>query len=140
MKTVKNLLKADGNKTLGNHSVVETSSGRDFIYFSTVICSVNDIKRTFRVDNGGYSTPSTARAISSYRYELRNTHKEILELEVVRKKRNGVWMAVDQIGKEWEIDPQEYTLIEIYKGKKYDEVIIINGKLNIPLELVEVQA
>jgi hypothetical protein len=140
VKTIKKLLNADSTISLGNHRVHQTILGRDFIYFQTVICRVNDQEKTFRVRNGGYATPSTARAISAYRSELSSTHKEILELKVIRKKRNGIWIAEDQVGKEWEIDPQVHSLIHIWEGKTFEEVLRVNNKINIPLELKEESA
>ena len=71
MKTVRALLNTNANhKQMGNHSMAKTVVGRDFTYHWTVICSVNDIERTFTTNNGGWNTSSTTRAINAYKYEL----------------------------------------------------------------------
>lgn len=137
MKTVEKLLQADNSKTLGNHQVIVSGNKRKFIYHSTVICEVDDSNRTFKLDNGGYWTSSTSRALSAYRNELQYTHSEILELEIIRKKRNGLWVAVDQIGKEWELDPEEHPLKTFEKGKKYNAVAM-RGKLTLAYDIEEV--
>jgi len=78
MKTIKALLNEGTSRRIGNHAVkyIEPSI-RHFIYHSTVICVVDDRQKTFSVSNGGYNTPSTSKAINSYRDELQRTHKEI---------------------------------------------------------------
>lgn len=138
MKTVEQLVQADWNKRLGNHRVnFPNANKREFIYHQTVICEVDDYDRTFKLSNGGYWTNSTARALSAYRREFQHSHMEILELEIVRKKRNGLWVATDQIGKEWELDPEEHSVVTFEKGKKY-EAISRSGKLSLAYDLVEV--
>lgn len=139
MKTVEKLVQADNSKTLGNHRVIINGNKREFIYHSTVICEVDDSNRTFKLDNGGYCTSSTSRALSAYRNEFQSTHSEILELEILRKKRNGIWVAVDQIYKEWELDPEEYQEATFEKGKKYNAVAM-RGKLSLAYDIEEVMA
>lgn len=74
MKTVKTLLNATANKTLGNHSVKISAHGhRYFKYHDTTICYVDDESRRFVVDHGGWYTQSTSRAINSYIRELTNS-------------------------------------------------------------------
>ena len=68
MRSHEKLVKATRNKRIGNHQVVIKGTKRDFIYFRTVICAVDDEAKTFHCDNGGWNTPSTNRAIGSYRY------------------------------------------------------------------------
>lgn len=71
MTTVYNLVHANGNrKTLGNHRMERTTTGRNFIYHWTTICTVNDIDKTYHTDNGGWGTSSTTRAINAYKREL----------------------------------------------------------------------
>ena len=70
MKTVKALLNATTNKTLGNHRMERTETGRNFIYHWTTICTVNDVDRTYHTDNGGWGTSSTTRAINAYKREF----------------------------------------------------------------------
>lgn len=137
MKTVEQLVQADCDKRMGNHRVnFPNARKREFIYHSTVICEVDDYDRTFKLSNGGYWTNSTARALSAYRNEFKYSHTEILELEIIRKKRNGLWVAVDQIGKEWELDPEEHSLVTFEKGNKY-EAISRNGNISLALDIKE---
>ena len=71
MTTVYNLVHTNANrKTLGNHRMERTTTGRNFIYYWTTICTVNDVDRTYHTDNGGWSTTSTTRAINAYKREL----------------------------------------------------------------------
>ena len=72
MSSHEKLVKATRNKRIGNHQVVTKGTKRDFIYFYTVICAVDDEANTFHCDNGGYNTPSTNRAIGSYRSYFRS--------------------------------------------------------------------
>lgn len=67
MKTVEYLVKADSRTKRGNHEVrfVELNC-RQFIYFWTCICEVDDSNMTFTTNNGGYDTQSTNRAINAY--------------------------------------------------------------------------
>ena len=67
MRSHEKLVKATRNKRIGNHQVVIKGTKRDFIYFHTVICAVDDEAKTFHCDNGGWNTSSTNRAIGSYR-------------------------------------------------------------------------
>ena len=78
LKTCIKLAEASSDIKLGNHRVEYTPSGRDFIYYWTVICSTNDSKRTFKTNDGGWGTSSTTRAINSYRaYFTGKGYKEI---------------------------------------------------------------
>ena len=71
MKAVYNLVHTRANrKTLGNHRMERTTTGRNFIYHWTTICTVNDVDRTYHTDNGGWGTSSTTRAINAYKREL----------------------------------------------------------------------
>lgn len=72
LKAIEQLVK--GQRTcVGNHRSNEYTNRKGetitaFIYHSTAICKVNSRQRTFTIDNGGYNTQSTNRAISNYRY------------------------------------------------------------------------
>ena len=71
MTTVYNLVHTNANrKTLGNHRMERTTTGRNFIYHWTTICTVNDVDKTYHTDNGGGGTSSTTRAINAYKREL----------------------------------------------------------------------
>ena len=72
MRSHEKLVKATKDMHIGNHSVVIRGTQRDFIYFWTVICAVDDEAKTFHCDNGGWNTPSTNRAIGSYRSYFRS--------------------------------------------------------------------
>jgi len=78
MMTVKKLLNACKDRKLGNHRVrIATDMknaviGRAFIYHQTTICMVDDRNKLFIVDDGGWKTQSTKRAINAYRKELSN--------------------------------------------------------------------
>lgn len=77
MQTVKNLSQSDRNKKLGNHRVeIQDNGEKWFYYYATPIAKVNYSNRTITVDNGGYGTSSTTRAINAYIREY-NTFKLI---------------------------------------------------------------
>lgn len=67
MKCIDKLLKATKNTRIGNHKVELTGSCERYIYHNTCICEVNHISHTITYSNGGYNTPSTTRAINSYK-------------------------------------------------------------------------
>lgn len=70
MKTIEKLINGDATK-LGNHRMEEKSNGIIFyIYHSTPIVILDNRKKTFITNNGGYNTKSTTRAINSYRRKL----------------------------------------------------------------------
>lgn len=61
-----------GERTrVGNHRVESFNQCghtiNNYIYHSTIICTVNENEMTFRTSNGGWSTQSTTRAINDYR-------------------------------------------------------------------------
>lgn len=67
MQTVKNLSQSDRNKKLGNHRVeIQDNGEKWFYYYATVIARVNFSNRTITVNDGGWGTSSTTRAINSY--------------------------------------------------------------------------
>lgn len=68
MVTVKKLINSKGNKKLGNHRVEVQSNGEYwyYYYYTTPIAKVDYSKQVITVDNGGYKTSSTTRAINSY--------------------------------------------------------------------------
>lgn len=73
MKTVKALLNASNNKSMGNHGVKHIGTMRYFRYHESIICCVNDYTKQFSVDHHGWYTQSTSRAINSYIRELTNS-------------------------------------------------------------------
>ena len=70
LRAVETLVNSDVNKKVGNHSLRVNGDVYEFIYWDTVICKVNHKDRTYFLDNGGYNTSSTNRAISSYKYHF----------------------------------------------------------------------
>lgn len=70
LKSVENLVNST-RRVCGNHRVKEYSNNtREFVYHNTVICTVDDNRRVFNTDNGGWATQSTTRAINSYKQAL----------------------------------------------------------------------
>lgn len=65
LKSIEALLRGERTK-IGNHSVLETNVGYDYYYHSTPIARVNNIKRIVIINNGGWNTISTSRAINNY--------------------------------------------------------------------------
>lgn len=66
LASVEKLLESDKDKKVGNHSVKFNDSTIEFYYFDTAICIQNENERTITIDNGGFFTPSTTRAINCY--------------------------------------------------------------------------
>ena len=66
-------------KRIGNHAVnALNDSVRSFWYHMTPIVTVNDEDKMFSVDNGGWNTVSTARAIRSLTgYFLARGYREV---------------------------------------------------------------
>ena len=73
LKTVEKLIKADRDTTLGNHRLHIDSDGTEYYYYhATCICKVNHSERTFTIDDGGWKTSSTSRAIHDYRFYFKS--------------------------------------------------------------------
>lgn len=70
METMKKLVKATNNMKLGNHRVEINEGITKYFYYATPIIIVDRVNRTLTIDNGGYGTSSTTRAINSYMEEL----------------------------------------------------------------------
>lgn len=67
MRTVEKLLASHKDMKLGNHSLEIQSDGTEwYFYHATPIVKVDWNKRIVIVDNGGWGTSSTTRAINSY--------------------------------------------------------------------------
>ena len=70
LKAVEQLCKAE-RSTVGNHRVEYFSECghiiSNYIYYSTIICAVNENTKMFMTSDGGHDKTSTKRAISSYR-------------------------------------------------------------------------
>ncbi len=66
LSSVKKLIEQDRCLKLGNHSCKANGTMRYFYYFNTAICSVNHNAKSFIVNDDGYKTSSTKRAINSY--------------------------------------------------------------------------
>lgn len=67
MKTVEKLLGSTRDMKLGNHCLEIKADGTEwYYYYATPIVKVDWNNRTVTVDNGGWGTSSTTRAINSY--------------------------------------------------------------------------
>jgi hypothetical protein len=80
MKTIDTLVNSYENRAIGNHKVIVGLNTRQFIYFATAICVVDDKRRIFYIDNGGYDTQSTRRALNQYRREFSH-YQEVSKAE-----------------------------------------------------------
>ena len=75
-----------GRKTLGNHYVTVYEDGSaDFTYHWTVIASVKKDKAV--ITHGGWNTPSTNRACSSYLWELASRGFDVEDTRPPRKRK-----------------------------------------------------
>lgn len=83
MVTVKKLIEAYGDKKLGNHRVEihEDTVQRWYYYYATPIVKVDYLNETITINDGGWGTSSTTRAINSY---LRNL--DYLQFTVVDER------------------------------------------------------
>ena len=81
MKTVQKLVNGECKK-LGSHRKEVTDFGQvhKYYYYATCICEVNHATREIIIDNGGYKTTSTTRAINSYLNELSYLNYDIVDL------------------------------------------------------------
>ena len=70
MATIQKLISAAGNKKIGNHKKQVEGITTKYIYHWTAICTVNESTKTFVINNGGYGTRSTTRAINDYKRQL----------------------------------------------------------------------
>ena len=89
MKALEALVKAEENRTIGNHTVQRCSNrtsyvsgsdragrdiwkeakgfNRDFQYQGNTICLVDDVKKKMILTHAGWYTRSTSRALNDYR-------------------------------------------------------------------------
>ena len=71
MKCINELLKTNSNyKRIGNHRKEREGHITKYYYHYTPIVVVDDLRKTFKTNNGGWGTISTTRAINAYRREL----------------------------------------------------------------------
>lgn len=145
MKTIEQLLERRNDSKIGNHRVifVKGFTERHFVYYDTIICVAEDNKERFMLDNGGYWTASTKRALLAYRRELSILgYTEQLELKIVGKKRDGSFKAEDQIGTVWILDQDNFPDHKLAKGLKvvahaqYEEIDTLHMVLEEPKEVV----
>jgi len=67
--TILKLIHSDRNKKIGNHRLEISENGvRRYYYFNTAI--VTHFGNIIEIDDGGWKTPSTTRAINSYKKNL----------------------------------------------------------------------
>lgn len=67
LKSVEKLIRGNVGKKIGNHSKVALEGNIvGYKYHDTVICKVIPIDKKIIIDDGGWKTSSTTRAINSY--------------------------------------------------------------------------
>lgn len=77
MRVCERLVNANSNLILNNHKVNFIDEGREFMFYSIVICRTNDKAKTFKVDEE-LGTFGIIRAINNYReYFTSIGYKEI---------------------------------------------------------------
>ena len=65
LKSIIKLIEKD-RKIIGNHKYETFGNITEYIYHQTCICRINTDTREFSVQNGGWNTVSTKRAINDY--------------------------------------------------------------------------
>lgn len=83
LASVKKLLETDTDKKEGNHSIKFNEGLVKFYYFDTAICIQDEREKIAIIDNGGYFTPSTTRAINCY-----IKHFKSLGYTIIDKRNN----------------------------------------------------
>ena len=87
LKSHEQLVNSYTNKGIGNHSVhvtydaTEDVTKRTFHYHGNTICVVDYGRGLFYVDNAGWFTSSTTRAMNSYRHYFRTFLNETTKEE-----------------------------------------------------------
>lgn len=66
LKAIEKLVKGISTHE-GNHHSEDCGNIVKYYYFNTAICTQDIKSQTFAIDNGGYNTQSTNRAINDYR-------------------------------------------------------------------------
>lgn len=66
MIAINKLIASSVNKKIGNHRVVHKNDSVFFYYHQTAIVIINYLDKTIVLDNGGWGTSSTTRAINAY--------------------------------------------------------------------------
>jgi len=69
LRAIEQLISGERTK-VGNHSkklLMTNPKWENFYYYSTCICSVDHVTKSFMINNGGWETSSTIRAINDYR-------------------------------------------------------------------------
>ena len=84
MRTVEKLLNSNKDMKLGNHRLEIQSDGEEWYYYhATPIVKVNRNFGRVVVDNGGWNTSSTNRAINSYLRRL----NEVMNYDLIDLRR-----------------------------------------------------
>ena len=81
LKAVEKLINNEA-RVVGNHSREDWLKTIKFYYHSTAIATVDTLNRTITIDDGGWGTSSTTRAINSYL-----SHYEPIGYEVIDLRR-----------------------------------------------------
>ena len=71
LKSVEQLVKSANNgvkaKKLGNHRMEQDDKAIRYFYYWTCVCEVDKTTGKVTIDNKGWHTSSTTRAVNSYR-------------------------------------------------------------------------
>ena len=79
LKAVKKLISNETRK-VGNHHREDRLNKIEYYYHSTAIATVDTLNRTITIDDGGWGTSSTTRAINSYLEHYEPIGYEVIDL------------------------------------------------------------
>lgn len=88
MVVVDTLLNSSRNKKVGNHQIIIEGEVQRFIYHYTTIFMLDHRNKKIVLNNGGWGTSSTTRAINSY-MRHRITQSYLDKGYAVEDRRNG---------------------------------------------------
>ena len=81
LKTVEKLIYGDCGRKIGNHSKIALEGNIvGYKYHNTVICKVIPCDKKIIIDDGGWNTSSTTRAINSYKEYYKDF--EVVDLRI----------------------------------------------------------
>ena len=75
LKACMKLLNSPKDMKIGNHSAVKTDRFEKYFYYDTCIYKILFDTKEIIIDDGGYKTYSTTRAINSYKNSLKHQWK-----------------------------------------------------------------
>ena len=80
LKSVEKLIRGNVGMKIGNHSKVAIDNVVGYKYHDTVICKVIPWDKKIIIDDGGWKTSSTTRAINSYLENFKDF--EVVDLRI----------------------------------------------------------